>query len=180
MKKNLLILILSFIFSINANAQASAEYTNLSIDQLVAQADSLEGKKVEVIGLVAHMCGVDGHKMKLKSPSGAILKIVPNNPKDSFDSKLKKQLVSVQGILEVKRIEKSYVDRMEKEGTLLCHIDHTPCKDKPWVNNKIETGADVEIVKKDIAKLRKIMEDSGKNYINSICVHATNVRLLNN
>ena len=180
MKKNILFLILFFVISIGAKAQASAEYPSFSIDQLVAKADSLVGKKVEVIGLVVHMCGVDGQKMKLKSPSGAILKIVPNNPKDSFDSELKKQLVSVQGIVEVKRIEESYVDRMEKEGTLLCHIDHTPCKDKPWVNNKIETGADVEIVKKDIAKLRKIMEDSGKNYFNSICVHATKVRLLNN
>lgn len=181
MKSNLLLILLLVVFSINANGQVIGDnYTSISIDKLVAQADSLAGKKVEVFGLVAHMCGVDGHKMKLKSPSGAILKIVPNNPEDSFDSNLKKQLVSVSGIVEVKRIEKAYVDKMEKEGTLLCHIDHSACKDKPWVNNKIESGAAVEIVKKDIAKLRRMMQVSGKEYINCVSIRSEKIQLIEN
>jgi hypothetical protein len=158
--------------------QVTDLYTQISIDKLISKAAQFEGKQVEIIGLVDHMCGVDGTKIKLKSTSGAVLKVVPNDPNGSFDSNLKKQLVSVQGIVELIRIEKAYVDKMENEGTLLCHIDHSACKDKAWVNNKIESGKDVEIVKQDIAKLRKQMAESGKEYITYICIRAEHVNIL--
>lgn len=126
MKFIFLLLLLLLLGAVSGKCQKSHEvYLQLSIDELVAKADSLENKQVEVIGLVAHICGVDGHKMKLKSPNGSIFKIVPYNPDESFDSALKNQLVCVRGVVEIRRIEKAYVDRMEKEGTLLCHIDHT-------------------------------------------------------
>lgn len=145
---------------------------------LIAKADQYESREVEIIGLVVHICGLDSKKMKLKSPSGAIIKIVPNKPGESFDSALKKQVVSVQGVVEISRIEKTTIDRIEKEGTLLCHIDNTPCKDKEWVNKKIESRADITIVKRDIAKLRKQMQDSGMDYVTCICIRAENVDLL--
>ena len=180
MKINITLLILLLVCSLSVKAQSTKEeYRIISIEDLIAQADSLHGEKVEIVGLVAHLCGVDGKKMKLKSPGGALVKIVPKSEKEAFDSSLIKQVVCVKGVLEITRIEKVYVDKMEKEGTLLCHIDHSACKDKPWVNNKIETGADVEIVKKYIAKLRKMMAESGKDYINSVCICADKVEPLN-
>ncbi len=173
------LIVLCLLFTFSSKGQQLAElYAKVSIDELINKVDQFENKKVEVIGLVAHMCGVDGQKMKLKASSGAVLKVVPNKPDESFDSNLKKQLVSVQGIVELIRIEKAYVDKMENEGTLLCHIDHIPCKDKAWVNNKIESGKDVEIVKGDIAKLRKQMAESGKKYITYICIRADKVDIL--
>ena len=167
-----------FFAFISKGQQPAELYAKVSIDELINKADQFENKKVEIIGLVDHMCGVDGTKIKLKSTSGAVLKVVPNDPNGSFPSNFKKQLVSVQGIVELIRIEKTYVDKMENEGTLLCHIDHSPCKDKAWVNNKIESGKDVEIVKQDIAKLRKQMAESGKEYITYICIRADNVNIL--
>lgn len=179
MKVKLIFIISLLAITISGKCQISPkEYLEVSVDNLVAKADQYENKKVEIIGLIVHMCGVDGHKMKLKSPSGEILKIVPSDLGESFDSELKNQLVCVQGVVEITRIKKAYVDKMEKEGTLLCHIDHTPCKDKAWVNNKIESGKDVEIAKKDIAKLRKIMEESGKDFISCICIRANKVEAL--
>ncbi len=166
-------------FAVISKGQQSTEiYTKISIDKLISQATQFENNKVEIIGLVDHMCGVDGTKIKLKSTSGTVLKVVPNDPNGSFDSNLKKQLVSVRGIVELIRIEKTYVDKMENEGTLLCHIDHSVCKDKAWVNNKIESGKDVEIVKQDIAKLRKLMVESGKEYVSYICIRAVSVNIL--
>lgn len=179
MKTRLILITLFLVCAVSGICQQSTkEYLEVSVDDLIAKADQYENKKVEVIGLIVHICGVDGHKMKLKSPSGAILKIVSNDPGESFDSSFKKQLVKVQGLVGITRIEKAYVDKMEKEGTLLCHIDHTACKDKPWVNNKIESGEDVEIVKNDIAKLRKQMQESGNDYINFISIIAEKVELL--
>ncbi|WP_461636919.1 hypothetical protein [Labilibaculum euxinus] len=177
MKTKFLLIILFVACTISGNCQQSPkEYFEISVDDLIAKADLYENKNVEVIGLIVHMCGVDGKKMKLKSPSGAILKIVPNDSEESFDPAFKKQLVYVQGVVEITRIEKAYVDKMEKEGTLLCHIDHTPCKDKPWVNNKIESGEDIEIVKKDIANLREQLQE--KDYINFVTIRSVKVKLL--
>jgi len=181
MKTKITLISLFLLLAFVGKSQKSPElFTKLSVDDLIAKADQFQNKKVEVIGLIVHMCGVDAKKMKLKSPSGAIIKIVPQNPDEAFDTAFKKQLVSVKGMVEVKRIEKAYIDKMEKEGTLLCHIDNTPCKDKEWINKKIETGADVTISKRDIAKLRKKMEVSGKDHITSICIRAEKVELLEN
>ena len=153
-------------------------YTQISIDKLISKAAEFEGKKVQLIGLVDHMCGVDGKKMKLKSGSGAVIKVVPNKAEDCFDLNLKKQLVSVKGVVELIRIDKTDIDKMEKEGALLCHIDHSPCKDKAWVNNKIESGKDVEMLKRDIVKLRMQMKESGKNDVSFICIRAAQVNKL--
>ena len=173
------IISLFLLFAFTSNAQQTGElYTQLSIDDLIEKADQYKNKKVEIIGLIVHICGVDGKKMKLKSPSGSVVKIVPNKADECFDSALKKQVVSVQGMVEISRIEKTEIDKVEKEKTLLCHIDNTPCKDKEWVNNKIESGADVTIVKKDIVKLRKQMEISGTDYVTCICIRAEHVALL--
>ncbi|WP_372644421.1 hypothetical protein [Ancylomarina sp.] len=180
MRTMITLISLFLLFAFASIAQQPAElYTKISLDELIENAEQYENKKVELIGLVVHICGVDGKKMKLKSPSGAIVKIVPNDSNESYDSALKKQVVSVQGVVEISRIEKAEIDKVEKEKTLLCHIDNTPCKDKEWVNNKIESGADVTIVKKDIAKLRKQMETSGKDYVTCICIRAEHVAILN-
>ena len=177
MRYALIVICLLVTFS-SKGQQPTELYVKVSIDEIIKKADQFENKKVEIIGLVDHMCGVDGHKMKLKASSGAVLKVVPNKPDESFDSNLKKQIVCVQGIVELIRIEKAYVDKMENEGTLLCHIDHSPCKDKAWVNNKIESGKDVEIVKRDITELRKQMLESGKDYVSYICIRADKVNIL--
>ncbi len=176
--KYVLIMLFIFFAFISKGQQPAELYAKVSIDELINKADQFENKKVEIIGIVDHMCGVNGKKFKLKSTSGSVLKVVPKDLNVSFDSNLKKQLVSVQGIVELIRIEKAYINKMEKEGTLLCHIDHNPCKDKAWVNNKIESGKDVEIVKGDIAKLRKQMVEGGKEYISYICIRADKVDIL--
>ncbi|MDE5423362.1 hypothetical protein L3073_14170 [Ancylomarina sp. DW003] len=179
MKIKYVLIVFCVMFALSSKSQQAEEkYTQVSIDKLVNNGNQFENKRVEIIGLVDHLCGVDGHKMKLKAASGAVLKVVPNNLTDCFDAKLKKQLVCVKGVVDVIRIEKAYIDEMEEEGTLLCHIDHSPCKDKAWVNNKIESGKDVEIVKQDIAKLRKQMKESGKEYVNYICIRADSVNIL--
>ena len=179
MKIKITLISLFLLFVFTSIAQQSAElYTKISLDELIEKSEQYENKKVEVIGLVIHICSLDAKKMKLKSPSGAIVKILPNKADEYFDSALKKQVVCVQGVVEISRIEKAEIDKVEKEKTLLCHIDNTPCKDKEWINNKIESGTDITIVKKDIARLRKLMHDSGKDYVACICIRAENIVLL--
>lgn len=46
------------------------------------------------------------------------------------------------------------------------------------MNNKIELGEDVEIVEKDIAKLRKQLKENGRDYITYVSIRATKLELL--
>lgn len=110
--------------------------------------------------------------MKLWTESGAIIKIVPQDSLTRFDTSFYKKIVSVQGLVKESRVEKPYIDRMEKEKTLLCHIDHTPCKDSAWVNRQKEAAVADSLSKKDILKLKKKMEQTQKNYVLVITIIA--------
>jgi hypothetical protein len=150
----------------------------VSADSLIADIDAYRDKKVEVEGLIIHVCGVDGRKMKLQTDHGAILKIVPADSLAAFDESFYRKRVRVRGIAEESRVDSAYIGRMEKDKTLLCHIDHTPCKDSTWVNRQSASGAADSLSKRDIEKLKKSMEQTGKSYIPVITIYAEEVAII--
>ena len=129
-------------------------------------------------GIVIHVCGVDGKKMKLSTENGSIIKILPKDSLTSFDKSFFKKKVKVQGLVNELRIGKSYIDRLEKDKVLLCHIDHTPCKDSVWVRELKESGSANALSKKDTDKLMQIMEQTGKEYISVIIIVAEKVEII--
>jgi len=179
MKTGLSIIVLAAALSLGcSNALTSQVVTKVSADSLVASIDKYHDTRVEVEGLVVHVCGVDGKKMKLMTESGAIIKIVPRDSSDSFDKSFYKKMVKVQGIAEESRIEKSYIDKMEREKALLCHIDNTPCKDSAWVSGQKEAGAADTLSKRDIERLRSKMEQTGKSYVSVVTIFAERVEIV--
>jgi hypothetical protein len=154
---------------------SSDQVLRVDSDTLVAHIDQYLGTEVEVEGLIVHVCSVDGKKMKMKGDKGAIVKVVPVEPLTQFDASLLKQRVIVRGTADENRIPAATVDRLEQEGTLLCHIDHTPCKDTEWVKRQVESGAAEGLVKKDIEKLRKQMQDADTSYVSVVTVRAISV-----
>ena len=160
------------------NKNTNQDITKVVADSLIVNIDKYRDTKVETEGVIVHVCGVDGGKMKLKTESGAIIKIVPNDSLSKFDASLYKKRIKVKGFVKEFRTEKNYIDKMEKEGTLLCHIDNTPCKDSAWVKRKIESGAAEKISKRDIAKLRKRMEQTEKSYVSVITIFAKKIEII--
>ncbi len=123
MKLRILIITLSMGLLVCCNSLPSnQEVTKLAADSLIINIDKYCKTKVEIEGVIVHICGVDRKKMKLKTERGAIIKIVPQDSLNSFDKSFFKKKIKVQGIVKESRIEKSYIDKMEKERTLLCHI----------------------------------------------------------
>lgn len=179
MKKDFFITILITIFMVGyENTSLSQVFKSINADSLVLNIDKYRNTKVEVEGIVIHICGVDGKKMKLKTESGAIIKIVPKDSLDNFDNLFYKKRVKVQGIVKEYRIEKNYIDKMEKEKTLLCHIDNTPCKDSAWVNDQIKKGNSDAISKQDIDKLRSTMEQKRHDYVSVITIFSEKVEII--
>jgi hypothetical protein len=66
MKTGLSIIVLAATLSLGfCDALASPASTEVPADSLVANIDKYHDTRVEVVGLVVHVCGVDGRKMKL-------------------------------------------------------------------------------------------------------------------
>jgi hypothetical protein len=162
----------------SGSAPTTQAIARISADSLIANVDAYRDRKVEVEGLIIHVCGVDGRKMKLQTDHGAILKIVPADSLAAFDESFYKKRVRVRGIAGESRVDSASIERMEKDKTLLCHIDHTPCKDSAWVNRQEASGAADSLSKRDIDNLKKSMEQTGKSYVPVITIFAEEVEII--
>lgn len=162
-----------------SNAQSTNQViANVKADDLIEGIDTYRNTKIETEGLIIHVCGVSGEKMKLKTEAGAIIKVEATDAISRFDKSFHKQRIKVQGIVKENRVEKAYIDKIEKEGTLLCHIDNTPCKDSVWIEKQVKSGNAERLSKKDIAYLRQVMKKTGKDYVSTISIRAENVILV--
>jgi len=179
MKQLVLITAILYTFLVCCKiTKPSKEVNKVDADSLVANIDKYRNTMVETEGVIIHICGVDGKKMKFKTESGAIIKIEPDDLHGSFDTSFYKKKVKVQGLVKEARFEKTYIDKMEIEKTLLCHIDYSPCKDSVWINYQVNTGYSDTISKRGIEKLRKKMEQTKKNYISVITIIANKVEIM--
>ena len=179
MKSTVLIAALSIaLFAGCTTTNSKPAIVALPADSLVANIDKYHNVTVEVEGIIVHLCGVDGKKMKLMTESGAIIKIVPIDSLASFDEAFCDHRVRVRGMVRESRIETSSIDRMAQQRAILCHIDHAPCKDSAWVKQKEEAGAADTISMQCIDKLRAKMKQTGRSYVSVITIIAEKVELV--
>ena len=141
----------------------------VTADNLITDIDKYANRKVRTEGYIAHVCPVNGRKMKLMSDNGEVIVIISQGS-ESFDHSLNKKRISVYGLVKEKRIENPYIDEKEAEKTILCHVDRTPCKDTKWINKMIEAGEADYLVKKEIDELRGKMKKQGKGYVSVVTI----------
>lgn len=67
------------------NVKPTQQFAKVTADSLIANIDKYENTKVEIEGVIIHICGVDGKKMKLRTENGSIIKIVPYDSLQNFD-----------------------------------------------------------------------------------------------
>ena len=165
-----LLVLFSLLSTCKVFSQNDIEKINADI--LVASIDKYLNKVVEIEGMIVHVCGVDSLKMKLKTNNGAFIKIVNQDIKKAFPKSLYKKRIKVIGLATESRIEKTYIDSVEKNKLILCHIDKMPCKDSKWIENQRNTGKADSLSKQNAIKLRKDFNQSQKNYISVITIIA--------
>jgi hypothetical protein len=143
--------------------------TIVPADNLIANIDKFVKRKIKTEGLITHVCGFNGMRMKMMSDNGDVLVIIPHDS-NRFDSSLNEKRLIVYGLVKEARLSKKYIDEKEKERALLCHVDQRPCRDINWVNAKVEAGVAGSISKKDIDFLRKKLEQQGKDYVSIVSI----------
>lgn len=179
MRNHHLILTLTLLFSICCNNKLiSQPLKRISADSLIVNIDKYCNTKVEVEGIIIHVCSFNGKKLMLRTNSGKIIKVVHQDALAHFDTSYFRKRVRVQGIAQESRINEMDIDKVEDGRTLLCHIDNSPCKDSTWVNRQIVSGRADSLSKLDVEKLRKKMEQTKKNYVSVVTILAEKCEII--
>lgn len=173
MRYKALTIVFLWMILIACNKQETQEkYIKVDSDSLVLNIDKYRNTNIETEGIIAHVCGVDGKKMKLITKSGQIIKIIPRDSQTRFSKSFRKKRIIVKGQVKETRLDISYISEIEREKALLCHIDNTPCKDTSWVNGQIEAGTAESISNQDINRLRQEIHQKKKNYVSVVTIIA--------
>lgn len=178
MKRILLITVLLTAIILSCNVPATNETIEIvNADSLIKNIKKYSNKTIEIEGLIVHVCGVDGKKMKLKTENGDIIKIVPFDSTLQFNNTYNSKTIRVQGKITEFKLEKNSIDSLEKEKKILCHIDNTPCKDREWVENKIKKGIADSLSKRGIDGLKEKMLRTGDDYVTVLTMVAEKIKI---
>jgi hypothetical protein len=176
MNRLLLLTTLLLFGLLKSNCQNNdCNITKVAADSLINNIEKYHEKEIETEGVIVHVCGVDGKKMKLKTDKGEIIKIVTTDSTLQFNKSYNGKTVIIQGYITESKIENNLIDSLEKDKVLLCHIDNTPCKDKEWVDYQTNKGNAEALSQKDIERLRKKMLQTGKNYVSVFTIIANKI-----
>lgn len=138
--------------------------------------ESEVGKNITLEGEILHVCPIEGMKMKLRLADGEIISVLPATGNSSFDKSLwNKKKVKIYGKLSVSHLERSVIAANYKEKKLLCHIDHTPCIDTKWIENRWKDGSAEDLLKRDYNALIARMGKTGRNFIQVFSVVAEEI-----
>lgn len=94
--------------------EQEAASTALSIDNLLADADSLVDRQVTIEGICTHTCKHGATKMFLMGSDDTKTIRVEAGPLGSFDTKCINAIVTVTGILKEQRIDEAYLQNWEE------------------------------------------------------------------
>jgi len=151
--------------------------TSVPLDSLASAPELWAGRLVVVDGKAAHICPVEGMKLKLKSESGNVANVVPGDGR-RFDAALSGKAVRVTGTVEIRKVFESDLKALEADTWIPCHVDYQRCKDKAYVENLEKAGKRASASRDEIEKVRKKMRDSGKDFVVVLTIVARTVELL--
>lgn len=168
--KNIFIFLCIVLF-FSCQPKQVSETPVIAADTLAMQIDKYAGQEVTVEGKIVHVCPVDGSKMKLTS-NRQIIKIIPSAPNGKFERHWNGKRIRVCGKVHEVRLSRAHLDSLYRAGSLLCHIDFSPCSDTAWVAAKHRQGKAAEIVAHYHSFFKYEMQRTGKDYISVVVLEA--------
>lgn len=162
-----------------ATAQAPAVSDTLTVDDILASADSLVGKEIVFEGVCTHICSHGGGKIFLMgSDDSKMLRAEASKELGSFKKECVNSIVAVKGKVVEDRIDEAYVVKLEEQLKAAAEKkshdeDAAGCTVEQQARGESATAtADARIA----AYRRKIAERNekeGKNYLSFYHVDAT-------
>ena len=193
MKKIILILATIAVVTISCENVTNTESKNTNADLIVAdeiailsvadfdkQAGNYIGKKIQLEGIVDHVCKHGGQKLFLVTEeSDARIKVVPDEEIAAFNDELEGDKIELIGIVEEQRIDEDYVREWEEEIKSGTDLDDDKGEGS-HLGGKIEKGgmdADTSDEMKKIYNLRKMLKKSENGYLSFYSVLCTSYEL---
>ncbi len=121
MLRTTLLLIIAALFMVSCGTEQTkdeaAEVITVAVADFDAQAEELVGKTLAVTGTVSHVCKHGGKKLFLigDNPENTI-KVDAGSAVGAFDIALEGSKIRVEGIVEVLKVDKEYLDNWEGEA----------------------------------------------------------------
>lgn len=160
------------------DTQQASEATSsaaLSIDEVLASADSLAGKEVTIQGICTHTCKHGATKIFLMGSDDTKTIRVEACKLGSFDSKCVNSIVEVKGILVEDRIDEAYLQNWEKQLSTQTEKQHGDGEAGCDTEKKArgETGNTAQERIADFrAKIAQQKAQTGKDYLSFYHVDA--------
>ncbi len=190
MKKYLLILTVIALFATSCdNANKNNESNNINNDVMVvdeittisiADFDEKVGdfvdKKIQLEGIVDHICKHGGQKLFLVSEdSETRIKITPDEEIAAFNAELEGDRLLLVGIVEEQRIDEAYLREWEEEIRAGSDMSDDKGEGKHLGGNveKGGEGADLDEELEKVNRLRTMLEESGDDHLSFYSVLCT-------
>ena len=160
------------------DTQQASEATSsatLSIDEVLASADSLAGKEVTIQGICTHTCKHGATKIFLMGSDDTKTIRVEACKLGSFDSKCVNSIVEVKGTLVEDRIDEAYLQNWEKQLSTQTEKQHGDGEAGCDTEKKArgETGNTAQERIADFrAKIAQQKAQTGKDYLSFYHVDA--------
>lgn len=148
--------------------------TAQSADDYVYYLEADVDKTITLEGKILHVCPIEHLKIKLRLDDGEIIRVF-NADKSPFDKEWNGKTVRVKGKLEKMDIPRETINKNYKEKKLLCHIDHTPCIDEKWIQNRWKDNSAEDMLERDNKKLQKKLRDTKRNYVQVFTIQSEHI-----
>jgi hypothetical protein len=133
------------------------------------------GKETTLEGEIIHVCPIEGKKMKLQLSDGEIICVLPAAGEPFAKAQWDHKKVKVTGLLQEAQLPRTTIAANYQDKKLLCHIDHTPCTDVKWMENRWKDGSAERLLERDNEDLLQRMYETKLNYVQVFSITANHI-----
>ncbi len=186
MLKTSLLLIMAALFIVSCGAdqtkEKAAEVTTVAVADFDAKAEGFVGQTLAITGTVNHVCKHSGKRLFLIGDDPETTIKVEAGPEiGTFDIALEGSKIRVEGIVEVLKVDKEYLDNWEGEACAAekQSIENAAAKGQEKVAEaaeSVDTEAQAqqdEAAKAQIEEMRKQVAESEHGYLAFYSLQAT-------
>lgn len=156
---------------------AQAEIPEIQISEFEQKASDFVGEKISVKGTVVHVCKHGGKRMFLmgEDPNTRV-KITKGSNITAFKSEMEGSDVVAQGVVNVKKVDETYLDQWEQE--VKANIKESQKKIHTGEEGHEEKEGEQEETLNKIKNMRKQLKESNKDVLSFYSIESNEFKIL--